>query len=111
MDTMSSVTYLGYMDTADGISHIGCVDRQLVVEHGHVFSSKRALAQRKLSHVEEAYYRAGDSLSGSLSESEGDSTSSVFCLFVNCFFLREPLSWLVREPLFMARKELSLEGV
>ena len=55
--------------------------------------------------------KAGDSLSGSSSESEGDSTSSIFAFFVNCFFLREPSSWLVREPLFMARRELSLEGV
>ena len=74
-------------------------------------SQPSGLWRRGNYHSSRKRIKAGDFVSSLSSESEGDSTSSVFAFFVNCFFLREPSSRLVREPLVMARRELSLEGV
>ena len=67
-----------------------------------VVSQPSGLWCRGNYHSSRKRIRAGDSLSGSSSESEGKSTSSGFCLFVSCFFLSKPSPWLVREPLVIA---------
>ena len=56
VDTTAGVLYLGCMDTMANVLHLRCVDTQLAMDCSHSYSNKQALAQRMLSHTEEAYY-------------------------------------------------------